>query len=55
MKSTSRPGLFEFEGVSMSHYFTDDWENVENFQARPDDILVATYPKAGIHLTYEYL
>lgn len=31
----------------MSHYFTDNWDNVQNFQARPDDILIATYPKAG--------
>ncbi|XP_041655984.1 cytosolic sulfotransferase 1-like [Cheilinus undulatus] len=42
-----RPELINFHGVSMSHYFVDNWENVQNFQARPDDILVATYPKAG--------
>uniref|UniRef100_A0A3Q3ME11 Sulfotransferase n=1 Tax=Mastacembelus armatus TaxID=205130 RepID=A0A3Q3ME11_9TELE len=42
-----RPQLFDFHGVSMTHYFTDNWENVQNFQARPDDILIATYPKAG--------
>ncbi|XP_034551574.1 cytosolic sulfotransferase 3-like [Notolabrus celidotus] len=42
-----RPELIDFHGVSMSHYFTDNWENVQNFQARPDDILIATYPKAG--------
>ncbi|KAM3618266.1 uncharacterized protein V6R79_018191 [Siganus canaliculatus] len=42
-----RPELFEFHGVSMVHYFTDNWDNVQNFQAHPDDILVATYPKAG--------
>uniref|UniRef100_A0A8C1UCG0 Sulfotransferase n=1 Tax=Cyprinus carpio TaxID=7962 RepID=A0A8C1UCG0_CYPCA len=47
MKLPSRPELFDFEGVSMVHYFTDNWENVKNFQARPDDILIATYPKAG--------
>ncbi|KAM7404922.1 hypothetical protein PAMP_012226 [Pampus punctatissimus] len=43
----SRPELFDFHGVSMTHYFTDNWENIQNFQARPDDILIATYPKAG--------
>lgn len=47
MKLTSQPELFEFEGISMTHYFTDGWENVQKFQARPDDILIATYPKAG--------
>ncbi|XP_056279847.1 cytosolic sulfotransferase 1-like isoform X1 [Pseudoliparis swirei] len=46
-KSPPRPELFDFQGVSMTHYFTDNWENIQNFQARPDDILIATYPKAG--------
>ncbi|XP_042347740.1 cytosolic sulfotransferase 3-like [Plectropomus leopardus] len=47
MESPPRPELFDFHGVPMVHYFTDNWENVQNFQARPDDILIATYPKAG--------
>ncbi|KAG7266925.1 hypothetical protein CRUP_017986 [Coryphaenoides rupestris] len=42
-----RPNLFDFHGVSMVNIFTSNWENVQNFQARPDDILIATYPKAG--------
>uniref|UniRef100_UPI0037E822EA cytosolic sulfotransferase 3-like n=1 Tax=Semicossyphus pulcher TaxID=241346 RepID=UPI0037E822EA len=46
-KMDLRPELFDFHGVSMTHYFTDNWENVQKFQARPDDILIATYPKAG--------
>ncbi|XP_017561183.1 cytosolic sulfotransferase 3-like isoform X1 [Pygocentrus nattereri] len=45
--SVSRPEVFDFEGISMIHYFTDNWENIQNFKARPDDILIATYPKAG--------
>ncbi|XP_036961263.1 cytosolic sulfotransferase 3-like [Acanthopagrus latus] len=42
-----RPEMFDFQGVAMVHYFTDSWEKVQNFQARPDDVLIATYPKAG--------
>ncbi|XP_068199567.1 cytosolic sulfotransferase 3-like [Antennarius striatus] len=47
MEFPPRPELFEFHGVPMTHYFTDLWERVQNFKARPDDILIATYPKAG--------
>ncbi|KAM4610897.1 cytosolic sulfotransferase 3-like [Polymixia lowei] len=47
MDLPARPKLFDFHGVSMTHFFTDNWEKVQNFQARPDDILIATYPKAG--------
>lgn len=42
-----RPELFDFHGVSMIKLFTSDWENIQNFKARPDDILIVTYPKAG--------
>ncbi|XP_068609768.1 cytosolic sulfotransferase 1-like [Brachionichthys hirsutus] len=47
MELPPRPELFDFHGISMTHYFTDTWERVQNFKARPDDILIATYPKAG--------
>ncbi|XP_054644726.1 cytosolic sulfotransferase 2-like isoform X2 [Dunckerocampus dactyliophorus] len=47
MDSSFRAKLFDFHGVSMTRYFTDNWDDVQNFQARPDDILIATYPKAG--------
>ncbi|TSL97278.1 Cytosolic sulfotransferase 2 [Bagarius yarrelli] len=43
----SRPELFDFHGVFMTNYFTDNWDKVQNFKAKPDDIVVATYPKAG--------
>ncbi|KAL1021528.1 hypothetical protein UPYG_G00014440 [Umbra pygmaea] len=42
-----RPLLIDFHGVSMVDNCIDNWQNVKNFQARPDDILIATYPKAG--------
>uniref|UniRef100_A0A3B4WR44 Sulfotransferase n=1 Tax=Seriola lalandi dorsalis TaxID=1841481 RepID=A0A3B4WR44_SERLL len=48
MELPLRPKLFDFHGVSMTKYFTDNWYNIQNFKARPDDILTATYPKAGV-------
>ncbi|XP_041654929.1 cytosolic sulfotransferase 2-like [Cheilinus undulatus] len=47
MEQPPRPTLFDFHGVSMTKYFTENWDNIQNFQARPSDILIATYPKAG--------
>ncbi|KAM4610898.1 cytosolic sulfotransferase 2-like [Polymixia lowei] len=47
MELPPRPKLFDFNGISMTKYFTENWDNVQNFIARPDDILIATYPKAG--------
>lgn len=40
--------MFDFEGISMINYFTDNWQKVQDFCTRPDDILIATYPKAGV-------
>ncbi|XP_068192533.1 cytosolic sulfotransferase 1-like [Antennarius striatus] len=47
MELPPRPELFDFHGVSMTSYVTSTWERVQNFKARPDDILMATFPKAG--------
>ncbi|XP_020560409.1 cytosolic sulfotransferase 3-like [Oryzias latipes] len=47
MEIPPRPALFDFHGVSMTKYFTDNWDNIQDFKARPDDILIASYPKAG--------
>ncbi|XP_069100105.1 sulfotransferase 1C4-like isoform X2 [Pleurodeles waltl] len=34
-------------GVPLLELISDNWKQVEQFQARPDDLLIATYPKAG--------
>ncbi|XP_078508480.1 sulfotransferase 1 family member D1-like isoform X3 [Lissotriton helveticus] len=34
-------------GIPFLKYFADGWAEVESFQARPDDLLICTYPKAG--------
>uniref|UniRef100_A0A3Q3XFW7 Sulfotransferase n=1 Tax=Mola mola TaxID=94237 RepID=A0A3Q3XFW7_MOLML len=47
MEQPPRPTMFDFHGVCMTKYFTSNWDDVQNFKARPDDILIATYPKAG--------
>ncbi|XP_037540635.1 cytosolic sulfotransferase 2 [Nematolebias whitei] len=47
MESPPRPTLFDFHGVSMTRFFTDNWENVQKLKARPDDVVLASYPKAG--------
>uniref|UniRef100_A0A3P9I587 Sulfotransferase n=1 Tax=Oryzias latipes TaxID=8090 RepID=A0A3P9I587_ORYLA len=47
MEIPPRPALFDFHGVSMTKYFTENWDNIQDFKARPDDILIASYPKAG--------
>lgn len=48
---TSMPEYYEvfgdFHGVLMDKLFTKYWEDVETFSARPDDLLVVTYPKSG--------
>uniref|UniRef100_I3KKV8 Sulfotransferase n=1 Tax=Oreochromis niloticus TaxID=8128 RepID=I3KKV8_ORENI len=47
MEARPRPELFDFHGVGMIKEFTENWDNIQNFKARADDILIATYPKAG--------
>ncbi|KAM9305384.1 sulfotransferase 1C2-like [Gastrophryne carolinensis] len=39
--------LHPVNGVPMMKPIADNWEKIENFQARPSDLLIATYPKAG--------
>ncbi|CAO2639468.1 Sulfotransferase 1E1 [Lemmus lemmus] len=37
----------EFRGILMDKRFTKYWDDVETFLARPDDLVIATYPKSG--------
>ncbi|XP_038636590.1 sulfotransferase 1C2-like isoform X2 [Scyliorhinus canicula] len=42
-----RPQLKLLEDVPLPDWVADNWETVKNFQAKPDDLLIATYPKSG--------
>ncbi|XP_038636569.1 sulfotransferase 1 family member D1-like isoform X2 [Scyliorhinus canicula] len=42
-----RPQLKLLEDVPFPAWVAGNWETVKNFQAKPDDLLIATYPKAG--------
>nr|XP_033801631.1 sulfotransferase 1 family member D1-like [Geotrypetes seraphini]XP_033801632.1 sulfotransferase 1 family member D1-like [Geotrypetes seraphini] len=44
---TPRPALKYFHGLPLIKYFAENFEEVEKFQAHPDDLLISTYPKAG--------
>ncbi|XP_053118766.1 sulfotransferase 1C1-like isoform X2 [Hemicordylus capensis] len=39
--------LVEVEGVLLPKDILDNWSSIWSFQARPDDLLICTYPKAG--------
>ncbi|KAM8960122.1 sulfotransferase 1C4-like isoform 2-T2 [Pelodytes ibericus] len=43
----ARFSMGEVEGVPLPHSTCDFWDMIHNFQAREDDIVIATYPKAG--------
>lgn len=42
-----RPDLFEVEGVPLTQSIGSVWDQVWKFKAKPDDVLISTYAKAG--------
>uniref|UniRef100_V9L1W0 Sulfotransferase n=1 Tax=Callorhinchus milii TaxID=7868 RepID=V9L1W0_CALMI len=53
MDSSMRCGMTRVEGVCMLEPFAHIWSRVCAFQAFSDDLLIATYPKAGTTWTQE--
>ncbi|XP_043942636.1 sulfotransferase 1C1-like [Protopterus annectens] len=47
LQPVKRAKLIQVEGVALPDWILDMWEGVKKFQAYPDDLLIATYPKAG--------
>ncbi|KAM3821629.1 sulfotransferase 1C2-like [Vipera latastei] len=45
--SIKRLQLVEIEGVPLPETLVEQWDAIWGFKARPDDLLICTYPKAG--------
>ncbi|XP_068105099.1 sulfotransferase 1C1-like [Hyperolius riggenbachi] len=43
----TRGKLTVVEGMAISEAIAANWDEIYNFQARPGDVLIATYPKSG--------
>ena len=43
----SREAMDYVEGILQPKPTCDTWDQIWSFQARPDDLLISTYPKAG--------
>lgn len=42
-----RRELVDVHGIPLFWSIAEQWSQVESFEARPDDLLISTYPKAG--------
>nr|XP_056719120.1 sulfotransferase 1 family member D1-like [Euleptes europaea] len=45
--------LVPVQGIPLMEPIVRQWAHIENFEARPDDLVIATYPKAGTTWTQE--
>ncbi|KAG8430481.1 hypothetical protein GDO86_020530, partial [Hymenochirus boettgeri] len=35
------------DGITLPQFTADNWDTIQNFQAREDDVVIVTYPKSG--------
>ncbi|CAO2639474.1 Sulfotransferase 1 family member D1 [Lemmus lemmus] len=42
-----RRELVDVQGIPLFWSIAEQWSQVESFEARPDDLLISTYPKSG--------
>ncbi|KAB1281947.1 Estrogen sulfotransferase [Camelus dromedarius] len=51
MMNSSKPAYADYfgrlRGMPLYKEFIQNWHNVETFEARPDDLVIVTYPKSG--------
>ncbi|KFO73954.1 Sulfotransferase 1C1 [Cuculus canorus] len=52
-QTVARGELREVEGIPFTEPMCKTWDQVKKFKARPDDLLIATYAKAGTTWTQE--
>ncbi|KAM5227367.1 sulfotransferase 1A1-like [Ctenodactylus gundi] len=55
VEDSFRPPLKYVKGVPLIKYFAEVVESLHSFQARPDDLLISTYPKSGTTWVSEIL
>lgn len=51
MMNSSKPAYLDYfgriHGILLYKEFIQYWHDVEAFEARPDDLVIVTYPKSG--------